>query len=463
VENYDAIIIGAGQAGVPLATAFAGAGWRTALVEQRYVGGTCINDGCTPTKTMIASAEAAYRARQIEAFGARVGEVSVDLRRVRQRKAGIVESFRNGSQRRLEQAGVHLLMGHASFTGSHTLQVQLAAGGAPLQMTASTIVINTGARPAAPQLAGLSTIPYLDSTSIMELEDVPAHLLVLGGSYVALEFGQMFQRFGSQVTIIERGHQLLPREDPDVAETILGLLREEELEVLLDSAALRVGPGPNGTVRLETRSPRGDRTLTGTHILMATGRTPNTDQVGLSEAGIITDAQGYISVNDRLETNVPGIYALGDVKGGPAFTHIAYDDYRILKANLLEHGQASIRGRLVPYTVFIDPQLGRIGLTEAEARAQNRPIQIAKLPMSYVARAIELGRTRGFIKAIVDQESQLILGAAVLGIEGGEIMSMLQIAMLGKLPYPRLRDGVFAHPTLAELLNNLFAGGLLPG
>ena len=461
MDNYDAIIIGAGQAGVPLAIAFAGAGWSTALIEKRYVGGTCINDGCTPTKTMIASADATHLARRVEAYGVHSGPASLDLRRVRQRKTGIVESFRNGSRRRLEKAGVHLLMGQASFTGPKTLRVQLNDTGATQQLTGSRIVINTGARPAMPPLPGRESTPCLDSTSIMELEKVPTHLLVLGGGYVALEFAQMFARFGSKVTLIERGGQLLSREDPDVAEAVLGILREEGLEVLLNANAQQLAPGPQGGISLTVRTPQGDRTVTGSHILMATGRTPNSDELNLPAAGIKTDDQGYITTNDRLETNVPGVYALGDVKGGPAFTHISYDDYRILRINLVENGSASIRGRLVPYTVFIDPQLGRIGLTEKEAQAQHRRIQVARLPMTGVARAIELDRTQGFIKAIVDQESRQILGAAVLGIEGGEIMSMLEIAMMGKLPYSVLRDGIFAHPTLAELLNNLFAG--LPG
>jgi len=458
MENYDAIIIGAGQAGVPLAVAFAGAGWNTALIEKRYVGGTCINDGCTPTKTMIASAEATHLAQRVDAYGVQAGPASVDLRRVIQRKASIVESFRDGSRHRLEKAGVHLLMGQASFTGPKTLRVQLNDAGGTQQLTASRIVINAGARPAIPQLPGRESTAYLDSTSIMELEEVPSHLLVLGGGYVALEFAQMFARFGSKVTTIVRGSQLLSREDADVAEAVLGILREEGLEVLLNVSAQRLAPGPQGGISLAVRTPQGDRTLTGSHILMATGRTPNSHELNLSAAGVKTDSQGYIVTDDRLETNVPGVYAVGDVNGGPAFTHISYDDFRILRINLVENGSASIHGRLVPYTVFIDPQLGRIGLTEKEAQAQHRQIRVARLPMTGVARAIELGRTQGFIKAIIDQESQQILGAAVLGIDGGEIMSMLEIAMLGKLPYPALRDGIFAHPTLAELLNNLFAG-----
>jgi len=457
MDKYDAVIIGAGQAGLPLAVAFRAAGLKTAVVEERFAGGTCINFGCTPTKTMVASAEAAYLAERTELYGVRANQVAVDLRQVRQRKAAVVESFRHGSERRLLAAGVDLVMGHASFTGPMALQVQPADGAATRQLAADRIVINTGARPASPPLAGLASVAYLDSTSIMELEKAPAHLLILGGGYVALEFGQMFRRFGSRVTIVQRSGQLLAREDPDVADAILSLLREDGLDVLLDASAQRVAADPGGSVSLGVKTPQGDRTLTGSHILVATGRTPNTDKLNLPAAGIKTDAEGYIGVNERLETNVPGVFAVGDVKGGPAFTHISYDDYRILKANLLEHGSASIRDRLVPYTVFIDPQLGRIGLTEKEARAQKRNVQVTKLPMSYVARAIEIERTRGFIKALVDPDTRQILGAAVLGMEGGEIMSMLEIAMMGKLPYTALRDAIFAHPTLAELLNNLFA------
>jgi pyruvate/2-oxoglutarate dehydrogenase complex dihydrolipoamide dehydrogenase (E3) component len=311
-------------------------------------------------------------------------------------------------------------------------------------------------RPAVPQLPGLEGLDWLDSTRIMELVRVPEHLLVLGGGYVGLEFGQMFRRFGSAVTVVQRGPRLLPREDSDISDMVADILREDGLEVLLGAAALRVAGGPNA-VQLTVRSVDGvERTLEGSHLLVATGRTPNTEALNLDSAGIRTDARGYIPTDDRLETNVPGVYALGDVRGGPAFTHISYDDYRIARTNVIEGGSASVRDRLVPYTVFIDPQLGRVGLTETEARAQERKIRVATLPMNRVARAREVGETRGVMKAVVDAESQQILGCAVLGIEGGEVMAVLQVAMMGRLPYTAIKEGVFAHPTLAESLNNLF-------
>jgi pyruvate/2-oxoglutarate dehydrogenase complex dihydrolipoamide dehydrogenase (E3) component len=289
----------------------------------------------------------------------------------------------------------------------------------------------------------------------MELDTVPEHLLVLGGGYVGLEFGQMFRRFGSRVTVVQSGGQLLNREDPDIAEEVDRILQQDGIEVLLNANANRVSQS-DGSIRLEVQQQGKPTALAGSHLLVATGRVPNSDTLNLAAAGVQTDGRGFIKVNGRLETTSNGVYALGDIKGGPAFTHISYDDFRIIRTNLIEKGSATTDGRLVPYTVFIDPQLGRIGVTETEARAQKRNIRVAKLPMTSVARALEVDETRGFMKAIVNGETKQILGAAVLGIEGGEIMSAFEIAMMGKLPYTALRDGVFAHPTLAESLNNLF-------
>lgn len=455
--HYDAIVIGAGQAGGPLSTALANAGWKTAIIERIHVGGTCINEGCTPTKTMVASARVAYLARRGADYGVHTGPVTIDMVKVRQRKRDIVDSFRSGSERSIERAaGLDLLMGEASFTGPKTLEVLLNAG-ETRQLTASTIFINAGERPAKLALAGIENVPTLDSTSIMELDTVPEHLLIIGGGYVGLEFGQMFRRFGSQVTVIQRGAFLLSREDPDVAGEVAHILREDGIEVLLETKPVRVEQTAQGTIHLTVQTPAGERTLSGSHLLAAAGRVPNSDWLNLDAAGIQTDKRGSIQVNERLETNVPGIYALGDVKGGPAFTHISYDDFRIIRTNLLENGKASTRERLVPYTVFIDPQLGRVGLSETEARAHGHNIKVAKMPMNYVARALEVDESRGFMKAVVDAGTGQILGCAVLGIEGGEIMAVLQMAMMGKVPYTVLRDAVFAHPTLAESLNNLFS------
>ncbi len=454
---YDAIVIGAGQAGGPLSTALAHAGWKTALIERTHVGGTCINEGCTPTKTMVASARVAYLARRGADYGVHTGTVTVDMPKVRQRKRDIVDSFRGSSQRRIESTeGLDLLFGEASFVGPKVIEVHLDDD-ETFQLTSNAIVINAGARPAKPTLAGIEHVPVLDSTSIMELDEVPEHLLVIGGGYIGLEFGQMFRRFGSQVTVIQRGANLLAREDPDVAEEVANIMREDGLEVLLETKPVSVKQLSKGNIQLTVQTKTGERTLNGSHLLLAAGRIPNTDWLNLDAAGIQTDKRGFIQVNERLETTVPGIYALGDVKGGPAFTHISYDDFRIIRTNLLEQGNASIHERLIPYTVFIDPQLGRIGLSETDARVQGRNIKVAKMPMNYVARALEMDEYRGFMKAVVDADTGQILGAAVLGIEGGEIMTILEVAMIGKVPYTVLRDAVFAHPTLAESFNNLFS------
>ena len=454
-REYDAIVIGSGQGGKPLAVALANAGWKTAIIEREYIGGTCINYGCTPTKTMYNSARVAYLSRRSVDFGVHSSAVTVNMSEVRARKQGIVDSFRDGGLRSIEKtANLDLLKGEASFTGPHSIEVRLNGGGEQL-ITADKIFINTGGRPSAPRLEGLDGIPYLDSTSIMELDELPEHLLVMGGGYIGLEFGQMFRRYGSRVTIVHRGTRLLTREDPDVADQIAEILREDGITVLLDSEVTRVSRAAE-TITLNARTQQGDVTLNGSHLLVAIGRTPNTERLNLQHAGVETSDRGFVKVNERLETNVPGIYALGDVNGGPQFTHISYDDFRIIRTNLLEGGAASTGNRPVPYTVFMDPQLGRVGLTETEANERALKIRVAKLPMAHVARAIEMSETRGFIKAVVDADTNLILGCAVLGVEGGELMAMFQIAMMGRVPYTLLKEAIFAHPTMAESLNNLF-------
>jgi pyruvate/2-oxoglutarate dehydrogenase complex dihydrolipoamide dehydrogenase (E3) component len=454
--QYDGIIIGSGQAGTPLASTLAKAGWKVALIEREHVGGTCVSEGCTPTKTMVASARTAYMVKRAAQYGIQAGPVAVDMTTVRRRKRDIVNSFREGSQKRLEQTdGVDLPCGEGSFTGPTTVQVRVT-GGSVRNLTADKIFVNVGARPSRPSIAGLDKVPFLDSTSIMELDTVPEGLLIIGGGLIAAEFGQMFRRFGANVTIVHRRARLMPREDPDVSEELAGIFREDGIQLVLEADILSVDQHADGTVTLNVKTPQGDQALTGSHLLLAAGRSPNSDTLNLGAAGVTTDKQGFIVVNDRLEANVPGIYALGDVNGGPAHTHVAYDDFRIIRANLLEGAHASTRDRILPYTVFTDPQLGRVGLTEQAARSQGRNIRVAKMPMSYVARALEVDETRGFMKAIVDADSNQILGAAILGIEGGEMASLIQVAMMGRLPYTALRDGVFSHPTLSEALNNLF-------
>ena len=456
-KEYDAILIGAGQANSALSTTLAQAGWDVALLEAEHVGGTCVNKGCTPTKTMVASARVAHLARRGADYGVQAGPVRIDMETVRRRKRDIVTSFRTGSRNRIENTrGVDLFMGSARFTGPKSVQVVLNATNESLSLTAEKIFINVGQLPRIPDLPGLEQISFFDSTSIMEVSEVPEHLIVIGGGYVGVEFGQLFRRLGADVTLVQRSGQLLTHEDEDIAAKVAEILREDGINVLLDTVATSVEQDEQGNVSLSLETPEGNDSLSGSHLLLAVGRVPNTSELGLEAAGIETNSRGYIRVNERLETNVPGVYALGDVKGGPAFTHIAYDDYRIVSKNLLESGQATTENRLVPYTVFMDPQLGGIGLTERQARREGRQIKVAKMPMSHVARALEVDETRGMMKVIVDAETDQILGAAILGIEAGEIMTVLQMAMMGQLPYTTLRDAVFAHPTLSESLNNLF-------
>jgi pyruvate/2-oxoglutarate dehydrogenase complex dihydrolipoamide dehydrogenase (E3) component len=456
INHYEAIIIGTGQGGKPLAIDLGRAGWSTAVIEANFVGGSCINYGCTPTKTMITSAQVAYMARRAAEYGVNVSSVHINLERVIERKRSVVESFRSGGRKSLENTpNVELIFGVASFLGPHEVQV-VKRDGSILILTSDRIFINTGTRPGIPDIHGLNSVPYFDSTTILDSSELPDHLIILGGGYVGVEFGQMFRRFGSRVTLIQRGKQLLSREDEDVAAEVARILEEDGIDIRLNSDVKSIEKKPDGKLKLTVKSETKEKGIQGSHLLVAVGRVPNTDDLNLEKAEIKTDPRGYIPVDERLETTVPGIFAIGDVKGGPAFTHISYDDYRVLRRNLLEDDHASVKNRQIPYTVFMDPQLGRVGLSEQQAREAGLSIRVAKMPMSHVARAIETGETRGFMKAVLDGRNQHILGCAILGQEGGELMSMIQIAMMGKIPYYTLRDAIFAHPTLAESLNNLF-------
>ncbi|HEY8686724.1 MAG TPA: mercuric reductase [Chloroflexota bacterium] len=456
-DQYDAIIIGSGQGGGPLSTALVTAGKRTALIEREYIGGTCINTGCTPTKTMVASARVAYLARRGPEYGVEIAGETIDQTVIRQRKRDVVASFEAGSRRAIEAGHVDIIMGEASFTGPKSIEIRLREGGTR-KLRADLFVIDTGSRPAEPPLPGLNSVPHFNSTTLTEVDEVPEHLLILGGGYIAVEFGQMFRRFGSRVTIVERGAQLLGREDPEIAAALQRIFEEDGIDVLLHTTVNAVSADDDGEVCLDVKVGDEVLTLTGSHLLVAIGRTPNTEALNLPAAGVEVTDRGVIKVNERLETSANGIYALGEIAGSPAFTHISYDDFRVLRANLIEGKNRTTKGRMLPYTVFTDPQLGRIGMTEREARATYPNVKIANMPMANVARAVETGESRGTIKAVVDADTEQILGAAVLGVEGGEIMAMVQLAMMGGIRVSVLRDAIFAHPTLAELLNNLFSG-----
>jgi pyruvate/2-oxoglutarate dehydrogenase complex dihydrolipoamide dehydrogenase (E3) component len=455
-QHYDAIVIGTSQGGRFLPADLAKAGQKVALVERDQLGGVCVNRGCTPTKTMVASARLAYQTRRGAEYGVRTGPVSVDLAAVRERKRAMVTGARENYASLLAQDGLDLIAGEAHFTGPKTVEIAVTDGGTR-QISAPVVVIDAGTRPKPLAIAGAGHVPVLDSTSIMELDQVPAHLVILGGGYIGLEFGQMFRRFGSEVTIVQTAARLMMIEDDDVSDEVAAILRDDGITVLTSATPIVVEPADGGGLRLTVRSGDGVRQIEGSHLLSAIGRIPNTEALTLEAAGIRLDDHGFIQVDEYLETSVPGVYAMGDIKGGPGFTHLSYDDYRILRANLIRQEKASTRNRIVPYTVFIDPQLGRAGLTERQARAQGRAIQVAKLPMNAVIRALETGETRGFMKAVVDADSGQILGCAVLGSEGGEIMTMIQVAMLGKLTYTAMADAIFTHPLLAEGLNTLFA------
>ena len=456
-QEYKAIIIGTGQGGSPLAKELANAGWKTAVIESHHVGGSCINFGCTPTKTMVASARVAYLSRRAGDYGVSALEISVDLKKVKRRKQKIVESFRNSGRKGLETTeNLDLYFGTGRFLTSQEIEIKFNSREKKV-IRGNYIVINTGAETLIPGIAGLQSVNFLTSTSIMELERIPEHLLIMGGGYIGLEFGQMFRRFGSQVTIVQRGSQLLSREDQDVAEEITNIFREDGIQVILGADVTRVEQEDSSRLTLRIQRNGKSEQVEGTHLLVAVGRRPATAGLGLDNAGIERDNGGYIRVNERLETSLEQVFAIGDVKGGPAFTHISYDDYRILRDRLLNNRNTTTTGRMIPYTVFIDPQLGRVGLSEKEAQQAGYDYKVAKMPMSYVARALEVDETRGFLKVLVDKHTEQILGCAIIGLEGGEMMSMLQIAMMGNLPYTRLKEGIFAHPTLAESLNNVFA------
>lgn len=455
MKHYDAIIIGAGQAGTPLAKRLAEAGKKTAIIEKRYVGGTCINDGCTPTKAMVASARAVYQAKKATELGVEVGAIKIDFEKIKQRKDDIVNRFRSSSEKGLKNAkGLELIFGTARFSAEKELTISLNNGGEE-KVTAEWIFINTGAKTTVPDIEGLNEIDYLTSTTILDIKTVPEHLVVIGGNYIGLEFGQMFNRFGSKVTILEKSSGILAREDQDISSALTKILTDEDIGLITDVKIKKITQDKK-QISITLESGKIEKEITASHVLVAAGRTPQTADLTLENSGVKLDDKGHILVNEKLETNIKGIYALGDVKGGPSFTHIAYNDYTIVYRNLMEGTNYSIHDRPVPYCMFTDPQLGRIGISEKEAKEKKLNYKVAVLPMSNVARGIETNETLGLMKAIVDADSKKILGAAILAAEGGEIMSVLQMAMEGDITYDRIRYCVFAHPTYSESLNNLF-------
>ncbi|MCC3151645.1 mercuric reductase [Hymenobacter sp. BT770] len=457
---FDAIIIGSGQAGNPLATALADAGRRVVLIEENHLGGSCINYGCAPTKTLIATAERLHQLRTAATVAApkvpNAASLRVDMAAAVARKDVVVRAMRNGTRANLTRKhdNITVLGGHAAFTGPRTLHVALADGTAQ-DLTAPLVFINAGTRPAVPNLEGLAEAGYLTTTELLDLQELPEHLLILGGGYIGLEFSQMFRRFGSRVTVVEAGMRLLEHEDDDACRGLQEVLSQEGIEFVMGAHAHRVSRGADGQLTLSAHTSQGERRLRGTHLLVATGRQPNSDKLGLGYAGIKTDEQGYILVNNNLQTNVRGVYALGDIHPGPQFTHLAYDDYRIVRDALLHGRKRSARQRPLPYVVFTDPPMARIGLSEGQAQEQNVPYRVATMPVRAIGRAQHTSETRGFWKVLVGNDDRL-LGATLLGSEAGEIMAILEVAMAGRLKYQQLQEMIFAHPTWAEGLNNVF-------
>jgi pyruvate/2-oxoglutarate dehydrogenase complex dihydrolipoamide dehydrogenase (E3) component len=454
-QRFDAIIVGAGQAGPPLAVRLAQSGRTIALVERDLFGGTCVNTGCIPTKTLIASARVAHVARSAGAFGVAVGgAVTVDMRQVKARKDAVVQASRSGVEDWLRATrGVSVIRGHARFIAPRSLAVDGTT------YEAERIFLNVGGRPGAPAIDGLASVPYLTSSSMMDVDFLPEHLVIIGGSYIGLEFAQMYRRFGARVTVVEMSPRVIPREDPEISASICSVLEHEGVTIHTDARCIAVRRDGVG-VALEI-SRDGVPPVQGSHLLVAAGRRPNTDDLGLAAAGIETDAQGYIPVDDALMSNVPGVYVLGDANRRGAFTHTSYNDFEIVAANVLEGAGRRVSDRVPTYALFVDPPLGRVGMTEAEVRKRGRSALMATRPMTRVGRAYERSETAGMMKVLVDPETKRILGAAILGIEGDEVIHVFTLAMNAKLPYDAIQSAMPIHPTVAELLPTLL-GDLKP-
>ena len=449
-ERFDAIVIGTGQAGPALAVRLATAGRKTAIIERKLIGGTCVNNGCIPTKTLIASARAAYVARRGGDFGVTIdAPIRVDMAEVKKRKDSVVRHSTDGLTRWLgETSGLTMLQGHARFEGPKTIRV------GDRLLEAKQIFINVGGRALVPDMPGVAEVPYLNNSTIMHVDFLPEHLVIVGGSYVGLEFAQMYRRFGSRVTVVEMGPRLISREDEDVSAAIQAILEAEGIAFRLNAKCVAFERHGDGVV-VNVSCDEEPREIAGTHVLLAVGRVPNTDDLGLDKAGIATDARGYITVDDQLRTNVPGIWALGDVNGRGAFTHTSYNDYEIVAANLLDGDSRRVSDRIGTYALFIDPPLGRAGMTEKEVRAAARKALVATMPMTRVGRARERGEMSGFMRVIVDAETKRILGASILGIDGDEVIHSLLDVMYAGTPYTVIQRAMHIHPTVTELIPTL--------
>lgn len=445
-KKVDAVVIGAGQSGPSLAVRFAEAGQTVVLVERRGLGGTCVNDGCIPTKTLVASARAAWVARNAASYGVDVGAVTVDMKRVKARKDAVVQESRDGLGSWIDGTkNLSLVIGHARFEAPRTIRV------GDVTYEAERVFVNVGGRANVPDLPGLAGGPYLTNSSMMDVDTLPEHLVILGGSYIALEFAQMYRRFGSRVTVVERGARLIAKDDEDVSTEVKKILELEGIDVRLGTTALRVDRAGD-RVTLVVDDGKGETRIEGSHLLVAVGRVPNTDDLGLDRAGIERDARGYVKVDDELRTNVEGVWAIGDCNGRGAFTHTSYNDYEIVAANLLDGDRRRVSDRIPIYGLYVDPPLGRVGMNEEEARASGRKVLVGKRPMTRVGRARERGETHGFIKVMVDADTKEILGAAILGIEGDEVVHSIADVMYAKAPYTTISRAVHAHPTVSELV-----------
>ena len=448
-QDFDAIVIGAGQAGPPLAARLAGAGRNTLLVEREHLGGTCVNNGCIPTKSLVATARVAHLARRAADFGVSAGPVSVDMRAVKARMDGIVQQSVDSLTEWLTQTdNLTLLWGEARFTDRHEIEV------AGRRYRAPQIFINTGGRPDVPDWPGIAEVSYLTNVTMMGLDTLPEHLVIVGGSYIGLEFAQMYRRFGARVTILEAAPRLIAREDADICDAVAEILRGEDIALHFGVSDLKFARSGDSISICATAS-GAPLTLTASHLLIATGRRPNTDRLGCENAGIALDDKGHVKVDDQLRSNVKGIWAMGDVTGHPAFTHTSYNDYEIVAANLFDHDPRCVSDRQNAYALYIDPPLGRVGMTEAEVRKSGRPALLATRPMARVGRARERSETQGFMKVLVDRETERVLGAALLGIEADEVIHLFIDNMAAGLPYTAISRTMHIHPTVSELIPTL--------